>query len=526
MPHTIRERSQKVMQALRQGGTQTLRALAQALGMSKSSVHRHQQAMQRRQQHPESALWESPAGAAWLKLLVLATVFVFCCQRGVGCETVSAYFKLLRLDRHIGVSVSSVRQLKTQIETNILIYQKQQNQQYRERQVAPLDICAAVDETFFEQVILVLMDLASGFIVLETVTTDSRYETWETHASQALAQLGLQVRYCVSDRAKALIKLAEQAWGCPSLPDLFHALRGLSQGMGQALTRQLKQLQRRLPKVAQMPDQAELLAQLEAQATQLQTAQQDYQQCLHQITTTLHPFNITSGQAQTTPQVLTQLQHHTHTLQQIQQTTQLPDPSASLDQWQKLLPDLVAGVDLWWLWVRQELNTRTTDAALMTWILHTLLPAQYWSNQTRRTAQPTLKTRYQLAAAHALTALQHHPLTTTLTAAQLADWAAWADLRVAQCQRASSAVEGRNGFLSAIHHNQRGFSQQRLQALTTIHNFYLKRPDGTTAAERLFRTPPPDLFDWLVQQMPDLPVPRQRKSTTKSKTPVLPAVPA
>jgi hypothetical protein len=71
----------------------------------------------------------------------------------------------------------------------------------------------------------------------------------------------------ISDRAKALIKLAEQAWGCPNLPDRFHALRGLSQGMGQALARQLKQLQRRLPKVAQMPDQAELLAQLEAQAT-------------------------------------------------------------------------------------------------------------------------------------------------------------------------------------------------------------------------------------------------------------------
>jgi Family of unknown function (DUF6399) len=97
---------------------------------------------------------------------------------------------------------------------------------------------------------------------------------------------------------------------------------------------------------------------------------------------------------------------------------------------------------------------------------------------------------------------------------------------VAQCQRASSAVEGRNGDLSAIHHNQRGFSQQRLQALTTIHNFYLKRPDGTTAAERLFGTPPSDLFDWLQQQMSDLPVARQRKSTTKSKTPVLPAVPA
>jgi predicted ArsR family transcriptional regulator len=68
MPHTIRERGQKVMQALWQGGIQTIRAMAETLGMSKSSVHRHQQALQRRQQQPESGLWESPAGAAWLKI--------------------------------------------------------------------------------------------------------------------------------------------------------------------------------------------------------------------------------------------------------------------------------------------------------------------------------------------------------------------------------------------------------------------------------------------------------------------------
>lgn len=32
--------------------------------------------------------------------------------------------------------------------------------------------------------------------------------------------------------------------------------------------------------------------------------------------------------------------------------------------------------------------------------------------------------------------------------------------------------------------------------MTAIHNFDLKRADGTTAAERLFRTLFPDWFDW------------------------------
>jgi hypothetical protein len=527
MPHTIRERGEKVMQALGQGGRPTIRAMAQVLGMSKSSVHRHQQALQRRRQHPESELWESVAGAQWLKRLVLATLFIFCCQRGVGCDSIAQFLQLLGLDRHIGVSVSSLRQIQTQMETQIIKYQEQQYQAYRERQVAPLEICAAVDETFFEQAVLVLMDLASGFIVLEKLSEDYRYDTWKTQATDALAQLGLQVRYCVSDRAPSLIKLAQETWNCPSLADLFHGLRDLSKGLRQSWSRPLKQLQKRLTQLAKMPDAEVLHTQLEAQATQLQAAQATYPQVLHQITTTLHPFAIATGQAQTTAQVCTQLQQQIQTLQQLQQTATAAEPTDCLDLFLQRLPDLTAGIDLWWQWVRQDLQSHQPHPDLAHWLQHTLLPAQYWLAQTQRTKHnPTLKSAYQQAAALAHTALQAHPCTRIMASPQFARWQAWADTMVTRCQRASSAIEGRNGYLSAIHHNRRGLSQSRLQAMTTIHNFYLKRPDGTTAAERLFGSPPPDLFDWLVQHMPDLPAPRQRKSTTKSKTPVLQAVPA
>jgi hypothetical protein len=430
----------------------------------------------------------------------------------------------LRLDRHIGVSVSSLRKIQTQMERQIINYQEQQQQQYRKREVADLEICAAVDETFFEQAVLVLMDLASGFIVLEHISDDYSYDTWKHQASQALAQWGLQVRYCVSDRAPALIKLAREAWNCPSLADLFHALHDLSKGLGPAWSRPLKHLQKRLAQLAKMPDQTELQAELETQVNHLQTAQATYPQVLHQITTRLHPFAITTGQAQTTRQAQTQLQTQIERLQQLQQLASLATPTDCIDQFAQRRTDLTAGIDLWWDWVHQDLQTHHPSPTLAHWLQHTLLPAQYWTAQAQRTQNPCLKLTYQQAAALAHKALQTHAF--TLTHAQFAHWQAWANAMVTKYQRASSAVEGRNGYLSAVHHNRRGLSQSRLQAMTTIHNFYLKRPDGTTAAERLFGSPPPDLFDWLVQHMPDLPAPRQRKSTTKSKTPVLQAVPA
>jgi hypothetical protein len=54
-----------------------------------------------------------------------------------------------------------------------------------------------------------------------------------------------------------------------------------------------------------------------------------------------------------------------------------------------------------------------------------------------------------------------------------------------------------------------GFSPQTLKVLTIIHNFHLQRPDGTTAAQRLFGHNFPNLFEWVVDQMGDLPMARR-----------------
>ena len=80
-------------------------------------------------------------------------------------------------------------------------------------------------------------------------------------------------------------------------------------------------------------------------------------------------------------------------------------------------------------------------------------------------------------------------------------------------QRSSSCVEGRNGRLSLQHHGHSRVSEQRLKALTVIHNYVVKRRDGTTAAQRFFGQKHKDVFSWLLQRMPDLPRPAQKRST-------------
>ncbi len=80
----LRERCQTVFQAGYQFGQNSFRAVAQKTDLSKSSVHRLYHRIVKRNQHPESELWESSAGQKWIRLLVLATIFIFALQGGIA----------------------------------------------------------------------------------------------------------------------------------------------------------------------------------------------------------------------------------------------------------------------------------------------------------------------------------------------------------------------------------------------------------------------------------------------------------
>ena len=60
-------------------------------------------------------------------------------------------------------------------------------------------------------------------------------------------------------------------------------------------------------------------------------------------------------------------------------------------------------------------------------------------------------------------------------------------------------------------------SEKRLRTLTVVHNYVVRRPDGTTAAERFFGQKQRDAFDWLLQRMPELPRPAAKRPKQATK---------
>ena len=82
-------------------------------------------------------------------------------------------------------------------------------------------VIGAVDETFLQRMMLVFMDLATGYLLMEEVATDRSFDTWYDRANNRLTTFGTEVLYMVSDRAKALIKLAHTGLGCPTSRTCF-----------------------------------------------------------------------------------------------------------------------------------------------------------------------------------------------------------------------------------------------------------------------------------------------------------------
>ncbi len=524
MTSTIRERRQQVAEFLKMQGQAALSVIAEATGISRSSVHRHQQSIERCQHYPESKWWDTAEGYQWLVRLVIAVVYHFGIKQGVGAESLSGFFKAIHIDTHLGCSPTALRHLKHRVEAAIVDYGSAQAESCQPTESQ--GVWLGADETFLGLPILVLMELASGFIFTEVETEDRTYRTWKSQLPAGWESAGWRCHALVSDEARALMKLATTGLGTVSVADLFHTLRNLGRPLGRALGQQLAQLKRHEEtlrhRLSQAPSEETQRAALQAEYDALMhhhqrvmDDQQRYRQIRETITLSVHPFDLETGQWQLAIDLSTRLSTLLPTLNALATDYGGAAAGAAVATFEHQIPALARGVHTWWQWVSQALAAQTQDPEVQTWVLTVLLPWLYWSQQADKTRTPHLKRRYQQAASEAFDTLMAAELTLSLSEAEHLRWMQWGRSMVANYQRTSSAVEGRNGYLAQRYHAARGLSPQALTVLTILHNFDLKRPDGTTAAHRLFGHPFPDLFESVLSTFTELPLPRRSSGSQR-----------
>jgi hypothetical protein len=528
MSEAIRHRDSVVFANIAEVGSQTIRSIASKIGISKDSIIRSLKSLTKRNKHPESMFWNTEAGQQWLRVLVFAVLFEFGLKGHQGADRMSAFFKRIRLEEQVGVSPTSLRTMMNKIEECI--------ENYREVHEKSLDttttqeIIAAGDETFFNDAMtLVLMELGSGFIITEQNACNRNYETWKEKAESRLEQLGLKVHHFISDRAKALIKLGLDAFGCKAGADIFHFQHEIGKWLGlgfgrmiQSSNEKLRNAKERLKSLKNCNADPEdiIKAEMEVGKTEadrdaVQQEKDKYTKVQLLISKSVHAFSIDDNSRKTSAQVRGELQQQVNQFQILAAVNEIEDKKGTLDKVRKQIGDLASIVDVWWLWVLESLAGYSLTKEEQDWLLYRLLPVIYWHHQMEKAQNIDMKEAYRKAWEKARADWESHSMTVEMSMDEINQWWSWSEWITTKFQRASSAVEGRNGYLSQLYHNGRGFTESRLKVLTTTHNFDLKRRDGTTAAQRLFNREFPDLFDWIVDNMDALPVarkPRKQKN--------------
>lgn len=419
----IRLRDRNIFETIKKTGEQSIRKLAKLCGISKDKVQRSIWAQTTRNIHPESEFWETHAGGEWLQRLIMASVLVFALKGNVGAERLSEFFHLVRLEKHLGVSPTALRNLIARTEPAIIKYGETMETQLEGKTI--FEIVAGGDETFFHELtVLIMMDLPSGYIIVEETASDRSYETWQEKTPQRLKKLGLRVRHFRSVRGKSLMKLALDSLGCQAGADLFHGQRDISKWEGNGFfsklgkaTKAVKNASQKLEvalEVAKKKGSAKSklvataklrLEQEPAQQYKLERGKEKYQPAQPTISEAIHPWSKQNNKAQSSRQAEKCLEQQVVKFKEIGDIHNIPDHRGMLDKFQRQIKDIASNVGAWWTWALKSVESLGLNDIQQTWVLCTLLPVIYWQLQVEKTKSPEMKQIYQSAYEKALSFL-------------------------------------------------------------------------------------------------------------------------
>jgi hypothetical protein len=488
-----------------------------------------------------AAFVASETGVHWLHRLVLAIHFVITLRAGGGVRLVSEVLELSGLSAFVGASYGSQQALNAALEQAVVDVAGEQRAVLGAGMSArAISVCE--EETFHPAICWVALEPVSNFILLEQYADDRPATTWTQALADACAGLPITVVQGTSDEATALRRHLERDHHAHHSPDLFHLQHAVAKASGLALARARREadaevaaaeehLQRaraaaqayrqqphgpgRPPAFAQRIQEA---LQRWARATlirdQAQARQSEARTVIRALGEAYYPFELERGEAQPPEQLGARLTGLWQRLERLAEAADLPARArAHLAKARRLNTALLATMAFFFATVQQRVEALNLAADIEAAVRQQLIPAIYLERVAARSTAAETGSRLRALSAQVRAPLRtlEHPIQ-ALEANQRAEIEQVASDCADLFQRSSSAVEGRNGQLSLFHHGCHRLSARKLNALTAVHNFYIRRPDQTTAAERFFGRAPPPLFEQLIERVPLPPRPRRRRS--------------
>jgi hypothetical protein len=477
------------------------------------------------------AFFESPEGLAFLHSFVVAAHLVMTWMGPCGIRLVGLLIELTGLGPFIASSYGSQQRISAEMQEALAEYGAEE----RARLGAAMEqkkITVCEDETFLsEDICLVAKEPVSDFILLEEYAEKRDAATWNAAMGAARQGLKVEVVQSTSDEAAALLSHAESL-GAAHSPDLFHVQNEVGQAMalallaretraGEAHERARSEVERQVeaeraywespkrtgrpPGFAQRIERAR--ADQEEAARHLDSATEHrirWRVALHGIERAYHPFDLATGAPRPAALVDEDLCRSFDELEAIAGEAGLSESSKGhLAKARRVVPKMTATAGFFHDEVHRRVETLGLPPDQEELLLSNLIPAAYLQRVAAKTQDRDRKAETRKTMDELLSAARFPgTFAASLSDDQRRDLEKAAYACADVFQRSSSCLEGRNGRLSQFEHAMRRLHPKKLAGLTVIHNYFAKRPDGTTAAERFFGMPPRDLFAWLVNRIP------------------------
>ena len=536
---------------LNEQGAKSQRAIAEEIGIPRSTLQHWLARRQGIDADPDLvAFFESETGIAFLHRLILAAHFVISLLGSSGVRMVCLFMELSGLDQFVAACYGAQRQVNQEIEEAIIAYGEQERKRLSET-ASPKAITICEDETFHPEICLVAIEPVSNFIVLEEYAADRKAQTWTAALQEGLVGLPVEVIQATSDEGRGICRHVEHELGAHHSPDLFHVQQAASQATSAPLAAQVRKGEADLAKASQRvkEEQTHQQAYLDsdprpvgrppgferriatAQASEkeaqigLEAAlarQAQAKTAIQAISQSYHPYDLTTGAARSAEVVAEELGAHFARLETIADQANLSTRChEQIRKAKRVVVKMVATIAFFFLTIQAKVEALSLTVEQEQAVYHHLIPGIYLQMAADKaaTAQERQALRQQSQRLLApLNCLESPLFMLELEQKKLVEGVA---TECAQLfQRSSSCTEGRNGQLALRHHSLHRLSNRKLSALTTVHNYFITRPDGSTPAQRFFNAEPLNLFDYLLTHI-DLPGRPAKKRPPSPPQPVL-----
>lgn len=482
--------------------------------------------------------FQSGPGLAFLHRIVIAFHMV-CVEVGAcGIRLVCLFLHLTGLDRFVAASYGAQQQVNVQIEQAMVAYDQDETARLA-KAMPQKDLTVTQDETFTGGLCLITMDPESNFIILEQQAQARDQVSWNEGMAPALAKVNCRVIQSTSDEAPGLLAYVEHYLEAHHSPDLFHVQHELVKAVSgpmatkeraahKAVVEAQEQLQRlqthpksmgeepekrglgRPPKQPVSLEQAEQVLEAATQEHEHLTQQRaKVQQSIRGIGHDYHFVDLERGVRRNGQLIAADMYSHIDQIRTVAQQEGLSQSCLErIDKAERVVPKMQGTIEFVSRYVAQQVaQLELTPSA--SFAMHAKLIPSYYLDRVAGTRTVSDGTPLR-ELAEWLRAPLFTPggLLSTLSPRAQDYLCDEASRLAAVFQRSSSNVEGRNGYLSLRSHQLRGLDLPRKrECFTAIHNFFLTRPDGTTAAERFFGQKPRSMFAAILESVELAPAP-------------------